>query len=138
VEQLHRDHGVPALAQMAAGLAPFLDLHGAEVAPSIRARLEPYRGWGPAKVARLVERVKSPLRRMRESTEHPILLPTLPCVPPRIGTAVSLGTLTKFGNLLGESSVSVPIYGREVSLMLFASELPLLLGFAKSTAGMCA
>lgn len=129
VDALQAAHGSLALAEIASSLAGFLDERDDDVSSTITERLAPYRHserGGTAKQARVITQ---PLRRFRDGESSPLLLPTLP-VAPALGTSVALGSLTKFANLLGESSISAPLPGAAMSVMLVAARVDELLAFA--------
>jgi len=131
VEELQARHGTLVLAEMAASLEAFLDEREDDVSRAITSRLAPYRRASPLPTWELAGLVRSPLRRMRDREGSPLLLPTLPVLPPAPGSGVALGQLTKFANLLGESSISVPLPGLDLSVMLIAARPAELLAFAR-------
>lgn len=133
VERRQEERGVPVLAEIAASLAPFLQEKSDDVSPTIIERLEPYRTWDDARVRALNENVTAPLREFRRIHTAPILLPTLPVTPPPVGSRAVLGTLTKFANLLAESSISFPVPGLGLSVMLTTTDPATLLAVAELT-----
>jgi Asp-tRNA(Asn)/Glu-tRNA(Gln) amidotransferase A subunit family amidase len=132
VDRLQAKHGTLALAEIAASLARFLDLHEGQVDEEIVARLAPYRGWPGNRRSKLARLVRTPLERFRDRADAPILIPTLPGAIPPLGGREALGNLTRFSNLLGESSMSVPVPGSELSLTLISDDEGSLLGFAEA------
>lgn len=133
VERRQEERGVPVLAEIAASLASFLQERSNDVSPTIIERLEPYLTWGEAQIHALTEHVTAPLREFRRIHAEPILLPTLPVSPPPVGSRAVLGTLTKFANLLAESSISFPVPGLGLSVMLTTTDPATLLAVAELT-----
>jgi len=129
VDALQATQGTLALAEIASSLAGFLDERDDDVSSAITARLAPYRHAKQGDTAELARVVTQPLRRFRDGESSPLLLPTLP-VAPALGTSVALGGLTKFANLLDESSISMPLPGADMSVMLVAARVDELLAFA--------
>jgi Asp-tRNA(Asn)/Glu-tRNA(Gln) amidotransferase A subunit family amidase len=136
LDRLQAEHGALALAEIAASLDRFLDLHEGQVDEEIVARLAPYRGWPGDRRAKLARLVRTPLERFRERVDAPILFPTLPGDIPPLGSREALGNLTRFSNLLGESSISVPVPGSEISLTLICDDEESLLGFAEGVSAL--
>lgn len=135
VERRQDAEGTPVLAEIAASLASFVRKESHDVSPAIVERLEPYLDWDPIRTRDLTERVTAPLREFRRTHDVPLLLPTLPMMPPRLGSAAVLGTLTKFANLLGESSISFPVPGLGLSIMLITTDPATLLAVAELVGG---
>lgn len=135
VECLQHLHGTLVLAEMAASLSGFLERHGHLVSGSIVERLRPYLTQPVSWRQDLAQLVLTPLRRFREHEQAPLLLPTLPTPVPRLGAAANLGSLTKFANLLGESSIAIPEPGSGFSVTLVAADPATLLGFARLVTG---
>lgn len=131
VEEVQAERGSLALAEIAASLAGFLEEREDDVSPHILERLEPYRGWSREQVANLRQAVVAPLQRFRSEHPDPLLLPTLPTSAPTLGTDAPLGALARYANLLGESSISVPLAGLGISVMLVGPAPGALAAFAK-------
>jgi len=131
VERIQRTLGTLVLAEIAASLSPFLMEHEADVSTSISDRLQPYREWAPDRIRKLREFVRQPLAEYRSHFSEPLLLPTLPVTPPRIGSNKALGTLTKYSNLVGENSLSVPVPSAGLSIMFISPEPTSLLQLAE-------
>ncbi|MCO5173142.1 MAG: amidase family protein [Trueperaceae bacterium] len=134
-ERVQRREGVLVLAEIAMSLADFLR-EVEDVSPAVRGRLAPYLGWSDARVDELRSRVLAPLVAFRQREDAPLLLPTLPVPPPKLGAPAALGSLTKFANLLSESSISVPTPEVGCSVMLMADRPAELLAFSRLLASM--
>jgi hypothetical protein len=134
-ERVQRREGVLVLAEIAMSLADFLR-EVEDVSSDVRERLAPYLGWSDARVDELRSRVLAPLEAFRQRENAPLLLPTLPVPPPRLGASAALGSLTKFANLLSESSISVPTPEVGCSVMLMADRPAELLAFSRLLASM--
>lgn len=131
VDSVQLEDGSLALAEIAARLAPFLEEHREEVSPEILERLEPYLGWSIERLAALRSSVLAPLKRFRREWQEPILLPTLPMLPPPAGVEAPLGGLTRYSNLLGESSITVPLKSLDTSIMVIGPHAGTLVALAE-------
>ncbi len=124
-ERLQREHGQLVLAEIAQSLKPILERLRPAPSAEIMELLAPYLGSVPVRLAQLHQGLKH-LRSAINPT-LPTLLPTLPCPVPQLQTpAPSLGSLTRFSNLLAHHSLSVPLLGG--SLLVSGANLEDLMG----------